>query len=414
MTENTELPKRQKKQNLVSLTVFSISLVVVSITLITVMFPAFLMGYLGEGPKYPVEIDPFETGIRAFPLLLANFTLLGLGILYIKNKLPQLMVKAIKFIFNFEISARVSFLVIATLVGIYISFNVSEILMEDIWPDFNRVVKSGLEEWTIQEFIERPFKPNVVSLLANVSMKVFETYRVIPFIASIALLLLTYFITIEISKKRFAGIVSMVIVMQSTNFLIYDSTVTYTNFWVLFYLISLYTIIKKWYLSPIAFILSIPSKALTVFFLPMTLFFIYRADTSRKQKIMLFISYGTIIVLGITAVYVIDPDIRQTTEFSSHAFWSGFTAFSSEFRDDWVIVIFLLPVIVGLFLASRKGMLYADSFLILITGMLLIAPILPSITLLTNNPYRFIPLVVFFAIGVGTILSSKRTIKEQV
>ena len=38
-------------------------------------------------------------------------------------------------------------------------------------------------------------------------------------------------------------------------------------------------------------------------------------------------------------------------------------------------------------------------------GILLSAPLLGGFTLIWNQPYRFIPLVFFFAIGVGIILS---------
>ena len=65
----------------------------------------------------------------------------------------------------------------------------------------------------------------------------------------------------------------------------------------------------------------------------------------------------------------------------------------------------------GLFLASRKGIFQADSILVLIAGMLLSAPLLTGFTDQTNQPYRFVPLVVFFAMGVGTILS-KRTSEQ--
>jgi len=401
------MPK-QYKQNLVLLTVFSVSLIVVLITLIPVVFPYLLMGSFEEIPKYPTEINPFETGIWAFPLILGNLILLCIAVLYIKNRLPQPMIKTIKFIFNFETSTRVSFTVITILIIFYLSFNVEEIFMEDKWEDFEKVVKPALETYDVQNISEKPGRPHIVLILGTLSMNVFGTYRAIPLISSIALLFLTYFITSEISKKRFAGIVSMVIVMQSSTFQTYDTTITYSNFWILFYLLSLYTILKKWYLSPISYLLSIPSKAITALFLPMTLFFIYRADIIREQKKHLFISYGVIMSIAITAVFVVDLGIFQRIdEFNLHSFWSGFTALSSQFRFDGLIIIFLLPLIVGLFLASRKGIPHADSVLVLIIGILLLAPILPAITTFTNNPYRSLPIVIFFAMGVGTLLSSK-------
>ncbi|MGI0082467.1 MAG: hypothetical protein ACREAG_04100, partial [Nitrosopumilaceae archaeon] len=76
------------------------------------------------------------------------------------------------------------------------------------------------------------------------------------------------------------------------------------------------------------------------------------------------------------------------------------------------VLIFLLPLVMGLFIASRRGMMQADSIMVLILGMLLSAPFLQGFTDFTNQPYRFVPLIVFFAMGVGTILSKKTS--EQV
>jgi hypothetical protein len=72
----------------------------------------------------------------------------------------------------------------------------------------------------------------------------------------------------------------------------------------------------------------------------------------------------------------------------------------------------LLPVTVLLFFASRRGILHADSILIMILGVLLTSPFLVAITNQTNQPYRFVSLTVFFAIGVGVLLSNR--IRKQV
>jgi len=40
--------------------------------------------------------------------------------------------------------------------------------------------------------------------------------------------------------------------------------------------------------------------------------------------------------------------------------------------------------------------------------MLLISPILTGFTEFTNQPYRWVPLVVFFAVGIGILLSKRQ------
>ena len=70
--------------------------------------------------------------------------------------------------------------------------------------------------------------------------------------------------------------------------------------------------------------------------------------------------------------------------------------------------MFILPLIFGLFIASRNGIQHADSLMVLIGGILFTAPLLTGFTEQTTQPYRFIPLIVFFAIGVGVLLSKKK------
>jgi predicted benzoate:H+ symporter BenE len=72
-------------------------------------------------------------------------------------------------------------------------------------------------------------------------------------------------------------------------------------------------------------------------------------------------------------------------------------------RLDQITILFLVPLIFGLFLSSKKFK-HANSISILITGILLSGPILAGITDQTNQPYRFIPIIVFFAIGAGILL----------
>ena len=399
---SAEGKKKRENSELLSWTVFLVTLLVVLIAITTLLFPALVIRSLGGVEDYS-GINPFETGIWTFPILITNLVLLGIGILYFKNKLPKQITKSIKFIFDFEVSAKIAFLVILILIGFYVVFTTTEVLTEDQWPDYNRV-KSSLETWSITDFTKK-FDLHVKLLLGNISLQVFGSYRVIPFMASIALLVLTYAITTEISKKRFAGLVSMVLVLQSGTFLTYDTSITYSNFWVLFYVLSLYLIYKKWPISPASFILSIFSKPFTAIFLPLTLFFIFMAKIPRQKKIFVGISYVAMLI-GIAAAieYLgISPGI---TSFDSHGFWLAFNAFSYQMRLDGIIVLFLLPLTVGLFLVSRRN-LQANSILVLIMGMILSQPILAGFTDQSSEPYRYMPLIIFFAMGVGTILKKR-------
>jgi len=403
------------KTSLVTWTVFLVTLITVLISLISAVFPALLLRSFG-GFEDNVGINPFEIGIWAFPLLITNFIIFGLAILYLKKRLPDQIISSIKFIFNFEVSSKVTFFVITILIGIYIVFSVGELFDGKFQDDFKMHFEPWLEIYSVTQFNVTPTGQHLMLLLENVSMQVFENYKVIPFIASITLLVLTYFITFEITKKRFAGIVSVVIVLQSGVFLHYDTSVSYPNFWILFYLLSLYLILKKWALSPISYLAGTLSKAMTAAFLPMTLFFIYRANISKQKKVKCVIFYGVIAILGIIFLSVMDAsledvgyDVETGSKFSTHDFWGGFTAFSYAFRFDGLVLLFLLPLTFGLFHASRRGIVHADSIMFLILGILLSAPFIQGLSDFVITPYRFIPLIVFFAMGVGVLLSRKVT-----
>lgn len=405
--KNDEIGKPQLslKTRIVSWLVFLASLVVVLISVTSVVFPAFVIRSLSSF-KY-VPINPFEPGVWTYPFLIGNFVLLAIAVAYSKKKLPQSIVRAFKFAFNFEVSAKTAFAVIAGILTIYVILSAHELATEDSWSDWIRV-KEDLKTWDVSQF-GKGTGPNFKMLTLFISQHVLGNVRIAPLLESIALLALTYFVTVHIAKKRFAGIVAMIVLLQSNIFLTYDTSATYDNLWILMYLLSLYLIYKIWPLSPVSFVLSILSKALTAIFFPMTLFFIYKESIQRRKKLLLALSYAVIVIAGI-AIQESGLNITGTAvSFSSFEFWTGFTSMAYQMRYDPLILIFILPVTIGLFVAARRGIAHADSIMFLIMGMLLSAPLLTGFTEQTNQPYRFVPLVVFFAIGVGTILAKKQT-----
>ena len=68
----------------------------------------------------------------------------------------------------------------------------------------------------------------------------------------------------------------------------------------------------------------------------------------------------------------------------------------------------ILPVVVGLTLLTRNSFKETDSILFLILGTLIAGPILIVFTNFYEIlPYRYIPLIVFFAIGIGMFFGKK-------
>ena len=316
---------QSKRKNLVAYAVLFISLAIAFLPILSLVFPALIVSLTTEFPDETV--DPFEFGVLFLPFLVANLILLGIFILFHTKKLPTLIDKSIKFIFNFEVSKKVSLFVILALLAVYVAFSFHELLEPEQWPDF-RNIELAMEGWPFENISDKaPFHYHVKNALFFVSQNFFHNIKLVPFIGSISLVFLTYLFTVQLTKKRFAGLVSMSILLSSQIFLLFDTTPTYSNYWTLFYLLSLYLITKRWQLSAVSYVLSLLSKPLTSLFLPLTLFFIYRANISRKQKILTALSFSVIIVIGVVALFLleIDPLGLASRDYSDiNNLWRGF------------------------------------------------------------------------------------------
>jgi len=391
-------------KNLISYIVFVFTATIVAINSVSLFFPALLVP-LATGLES--ETSLFEPGFLTLPALVINIILLIFVILYYTKNIPDIIQNTIQFILHFEISRKISFVVIVIILGGYIAFTIQDLSIDEKseWDDFVRIT-TVLKNFPFGDGKEDLKHLYVKNFLLYSSQEIFDNIKIIPFIGSIALLMLTYFFTAKIANKRFAGIIAMVILLQSNTFLRYDTAATYSNFWILFYLLSLYVIYNRWYVSPGLYILSIFSKPLSAIFLPMTLFFVYRTDISKRKKIKVSISYviPATIMAGILLVIFID---KSGSPFSNIDFWTGFTTWHFMLRFDGLVLLFLPTLIVGLFLIHKKGVRIADSIVFLLGGILLAAPLLAAFTGFMIQPYRYIPLIVFFAVGVGVLFSKK-------
>ena len=395
-----------KHSRQITIIVFVFALGVVLINLVSLLFPALLVtSVIGSESG----INPFELGAWTVPFLSANFAILVFGVLYYRRLLPHIISKSLNSLFNFEVSKKTSIIVFSIIIGLYITLSAGELSQNEIdtWHDW-QFLGPIIEQFPYGGEDDPSLKLLYVkNFLLYSSQQVFQNVKIIPFIGSISVVFLTYFLTVQIAKKRFAGLVAMVILLQSHTFLRYDTTATFSNFWTAFYLVSLLLIYKKWPLSPLAYIASIFSKTLTVLFLPMSLFFIFRSTIAKKTKILLTIPF-VIIFVAISGMIYFGGGLgysESITSFESEDFFGSLSAWAFQLRIDGVVLVFLLPLTVGLFIKSYQGIREADSILVMIAGMLLAMPLLASLLVVNIEPYRWIPMIAFFAIGVGVLLS---------
>jgi len=409
--------EEKKKRSIVSFTVFVIAVVIISINLVALFFPSLIIVVVSGSE---IQDDPFESGPWIFPFLAVNIPILVFGILYHTKKLPQFVRNSIKFILNFEISPNVAAIIFVIILFSYIAVSMKEVIFKDelVFGDFKRVEKT-IEKWPFnQTSSEALYNRHVGNFFLKVSAVVFDNFKVTPFLASIALMALTYFFTVKITKKRFAGIVAMIFLFQSFTFYSFDTVASYPNFWALFYLLSLYLLYKKWQLSPIAYVASLLSKPLTAPFLPMLLFFIYRSEIAKRKKFKILFIYAGIVGVAAAVLLFSGVDVGGgiTTgklTFDWVDFWFGFTAWASQLRFDTIFLLFILPLTVALYITSRKGITIADAILVQIVGVIVVMPLLSAMTTFDLHPYRYVPLVNFFAIGVATLLSKKSNNRSE-
>ena len=404
---------KKEKHNTISLIVYGFALTISVISTLNVIFPAAFSVFFHETV---VSIDPFELGIWAIPVLIANIVALTFIFLCYKKKLPSAIQGSFQRIGNFDTTPKITAIILVTIFVLYIVFSYEELFLNEQrqWADFVRI-KIVLENWPFEQQGATSLKILYVkNFLLKVSEIAFQNIKIVPFIGTNALLLVTYFFTVQLTKKRFSGLIAVVLTLQSFTFLRYDTLATYSNFWTLFYILSLYLINKKWILSPISFFASIFCKALTASFLPFSLFFIYNTKMKLKKKLRITLLYIIILIMLIGALFSgVEAGGRANLEglqiFNSENFIVGFSAWTYQLRFDPILFMFYLPVTVGLILVSRKGFREADSILVLMGGTMLAAPLMSAATGFNIFPYRYIPFLIFFAIGVSMLVSNRFT-----
>ena len=402
-----------KKYSKISWVAFTFTISIILISSIPVIFPAlfsevfFIPKSEGIGVPTQFENDPFEFGILAIPLIVTNISVLIFFFLIRKSQLNE----KIKTFTNFKISQKISIITVIILIGIYISISYTEIgfgtyhaLIDEEYVDWDRLKNRIINMqsiWPDQLSSEPHFKHT----LLKISQIIFGNFYVIPYMSSIGLLIITYLFTSKITNNRIAGIISLVLVLQSNLFLTFDTSATYASFWIMLYLLSLYAMMKTWPLSPMFYLLALFTKLSVILYGPLSLFFILNSEISKQRKI--------IITISISLIFLVSLGYGSTQDFVKvdwewNDFWLGFTAFAFQLRLDGLLVVFLLPLTIGLFIKSKTNK-YSTSILILIGGILLISPITSGFLNETNQPYRYLSLIVFFAVGVGLLFSRAKT-----
>ena len=397
--------------------VFFTTLSIVVFSLFAIIFPSFLMTTFYP---YTTNLQPFESSVWLVPIISSNSILLVIGFAYYRKKLPLQIHRGIEFILNFEISKKTALLAGIIILVVYIGFSLPELAIDEgtQWNDWIRLQKA-LEIWPStdhEDVVVNEYNTRYVKMfILDASLDIFQNVKALVFVASILLAVVTFFLTHQITQKRFAGIISMVILLQSHTFLHFDTIAVYDNFWILFYVASLYVINRKWQYSSPLYLLSIFSKVFIGIFFLSSIYYICRASISKRKKLYTLASYvvSLIIILVIISNFNLGVGGGYGGSYSLQPteFFLAFNAMGLVLRYDLVVVLSLLPLTLGLFFKFRKeNAKKADTIFVLILTALLAGPILAMLTAFQPVPilpHRFLPLIVFVAVGIGVLLSKK-------
>lgn len=387
--------------------IFAFCLIVVGLNTLSIIFPALLIRLSSNFAQSPV--NPFEIGFLTEYVIAANLCSVLLIILYKKS--PNFHKKfdmIIHFLKTFDISNKFALILMITLGITYVVFSLPELTEPEPWGDYVINVIPRMENFSITEFTDR----YIEDILHMASLILFDNIRVVPFLSSISLIIVVFVFTRLLAQKNISGILAVIVLLQSQTFTRFDTTATYPTYWTTFYLLSLFLITQKYHLSFISYIFSILSKFISIFFIPASLFFLLQSKLPKKQMITEFLIYIGLIISGTIVFFIVFPNITKNF-FSLDRFIQGFSIITLELRFDPFVLVFLLPVGICLYYLSKTQVVHAKSMIVLIASSLLLQSFTSSLGP-DIFPYRYLPTIVFFAMGIGLIFSKNLSGKNKI
>jgi len=309
---------------------------------------------------------------------------------------------------EFDIPDNLSKVVLIAILSVYVAISFNELFTEECSGigncfDYDRRM-ARLENWNFG-WIESDFRHLIHMGLLELSYGLFENYKVLSFVSSILLLVIAYAFASNLTGKNIAGLIAVLVVLQSSVFYKYDTSVVYPSFWALLFLTSLYLITTKgWFLNSIPYLFSIPAKALTVLFIPATIGFMWFYN---KKVLKIFIPVMSIpIVLALIKFEPKTGGFFLIDHFNLMDFLGGFVSWMWQgFAGDQSTLL-LLIVFSFLLFFNRKVIPNSNALLALVVGIILTSPILTGMTTYSIWPYRMVPLVVLVGIVVGMVVTN--------
>ncbi len=312
-----------------------------------------------------------------------------------------------------EISQKSTVVILVAILFFYILFSFNELFIDECTGlgdcfDYDRRM-ARIAVWDIN-WITDDFRHFVHLALLVLSRELFWNPKVFVLASSAILLLLTYLVTFNLTGKRIAGVTALLVVLSSSIFRTYDTSVTYPSFWATLFLFSMYLCTTRfWWLSSITYLTTIPSKAITAFFFPAFIGFIALSDCqTKKTKVKLLAIFLVLIGSGLIILHVFDKNTAFpffTLEyFTPMNFVSGFVSWMWKGFAGDQITLLLLFASGSIVFTYRKFIRNSMAVLVLFIGIILTSPFLISLTTYDVWAYRQIPLIIVVGILTGMVV----------
>lgn len=223
--------------------------------------------------------------------------------------------------------------------------------------------------------------------------------RIIPIMASVSIVYLTYVLANLITKDRIIGLISMGAMSINPMLTKFDSSPTYDQVWVAFFLLSIVLLYKKPIMGILSFPLSIFSKILAAGYIPGLILHVYFEKEIKHRKKILFGLVG-LCCFGLIGVMYIG--VGDVIEFHPERVLDGLLRI---FEAVWPIFPFVMGAIVldRFFISKTRP----EGKRIILVWMALILLMTPVIYLFTPNQlqfgYRFVPFASFFSMYIGIV-----------
>jgi len=341
------------------------------------------------------------------------------------------LAKLVDQIEKFELRKSVSILLLITIISVwagYSAFNELTFPYEDcgsfgkgggigICTDYGMRL-NFMNEYEELHRWNNPIRTVTYELLF-LSDNVFGDYRIIPFISSGFVLLFTYLLTTALTKRNYTGLIAVLFVLHSPIFFKYDLVMTYPNFWVTFFLASLWFSFKTWQLSPVSMFIGFSAKILNILNFPAVMVFVWLTGNKNRKKIIgTYLGIFGIIIGAVLSTKYIYPTLWHKFyyillvqfEFQPVEFLWWLGMWSIELFSDKATLFLIFILLPCLFLLKKAKVQNSSAILAMILIFILQPAFISGFTEYTNEDYRYLHLVVFVGIGVAFIIPNVKTL----